>query len=475
MICCLQCKQRYDGWKSGVIQKVIIVEDTYGSAKDSSKMTKEKQLKGHELDDEGAAVPFTARLNAYYRAEESNQANPLLIDPLAELLAGNMTKYFERHKRFTGMGGSQVARSYYIETQLLRPWCIMHQKSQIVLLGAGFDTRAYRLDFLQEGMHVIFELDLPIIIDYKERMLRKEQPLCNLVRIPTDLSKSEWKSKLRKRGFSGGTPTFWILEGLVYYLDRAIVHDLLRALSGISADNSQLFLDVCVPTLADMRWGPFTDHFKWGISMEDIPAFFATAGWNVSCSYLDDHSHGKDVGQKGFILVHGSREMPRIDESSRSSTSETHRPSSLGQGEFPRRLMMRIIPEIEEIIETYARNPERGLSTYIDFMKRTQPDLQTIAKGQKNPILLGKISPRLLGNPLSIERDAHGRTEEEIRSHIIGYLMAALQLAYCGVKGLDSGQYQDIPLYGENQQSSTTSRMDSLRRLLAIMKREFKI
>jgi methyltransferase (TIGR00027 family) len=435
-------------------------------------MSKDGRLEAHEPNDESSAVPFTARLNAYYRAIESKRANPLLTDPYAEQLAGNMTEYFEKHKRFTEIGGSQIARSYHIENDLLEPWCTAHEKSQIVLLGAGLDTRAYRLSSLQKGSHIVFELDLPIIIDYKERVLRKEQPLCSLIRISTDLSRPEWKTKLSEHGFSHETATLWVLEGLVYYLDKTVVQDLVRVLSEMSTNDSQLFLDVCVPALADLRWGPFADHFKWGITMEDIPLFFATAGWSVSCSYLDEYSHGMDVGQKGLILVHGTRNVSGLDDVSRFTPNEGQEISASQLREFSHDLMIRIIPEIEEVLNIYARDSEKGLLTYIDFIKRTQSDLRAIAEAQKNPILLGKISPRLLGDPLSIEREAHGWSGEEIESYIVGYLTASLQLVYCGMKGLDADQYRSIPLHGAPHRSSDSKGLESLRSLLTIMKRE---
>jgi methyltransferase (TIGR00027 family) len=435
-------------------------------------MNKIERTEANRLDDESAAVPFTARLNAYYRAVESKESRPLLLDPFAERLAGDMAEYFERHKRFIGMGGSQIARSYYIENDLLRPWFATYETSQIVLLGAGLDTRAYRLNPLQSGSHTIFEIDLPIIIRYKERILRDEQPLCSLVRIPADLSKSEWKKKLLKFRFSRETPTFWILEGLAYYLDRTAVHDLLRELSEMSAEGSELFLDVCVPALADLRWGPFTDHFKWGITIEDTPDLLVSAGWHASCSYLDDHSHGKDVGQKGIILVHGALSASQDVSQSEAFSIADKELSDSELEEFSSTLMRRLIPEIEGIIDSYTRDSERGLSLYIEFIKRTQSDLKVIARAQKNPVLLGKISPRLLGDPLSIERGSHNWSSEETESYLVGYLEAILQLVYCGMKGLNGNEYQNVSLDRECHDRSDIKGMELLRCLLAVMKHE---
>jgi methyltransferase (TIGR00027 family) len=426
-------------------------------------------------NDERDAVPFTARLNAFYRATEYKSAAPLLSDPYAERLAGDMAEYFDEHKRFREMGGSQIARSHYIENDLLKPWCEAHENSQIVLLGAGLDTRAYRLSFLQSGSHAVFELDLPAIIDYKEQVLRDEHPVCSLTRISTDLTKPDWMIGFRNHGLSNEVSTFWILEGLVYYLDKTVVHSLIRVLSEVSTDDSQLFLDVCVPALADLRWGPFTDHFKWGIAMDDIPEFFATGGWSVSSSYLDDYSHGRDVGQKGLILVRGTRNLSGLGSMPQASATAVQELTSPEMKQFSRDLMIRIIPEIEGILDLYIKDPERGLSEYISFLKRTQQDLQTIALSQKNPTLLGKISPRLLGDPLSIETDARSWSDEETESYITAYLTASLQLVYCGMKELNVDQYHSIPLHKEFKHASASKRMELLHRLLSIMKREVQL
>ena len=38
-------------------------------------------------------------------------------------------------------------------------------------------------------------------------------------------------------------------------------------------------------------------HFKWGVSKDAVSSFFDSTGWEVSSSFIDDHSHGRDVGQ----------------------------------------------------------------------------------------------------------------------------------------------------------------------------------
>lgn len=267
-----------------------------------------QKQKKQKLSDENATIPFTARLMAYYRAKEYKNNKPLIIDPFAERLAGDITPFLNKHKRYTEMDYPLV-RSSYIEEKLLRPWCNVNAKSQIVLLGAGLDTRVYRFEPLQTNKHTIFEIDFPIVIQYKEEILKDEQLFCGLRRLSADLSKLEWISDLVQSGFSVDIPTFWILEGLVYYMEQEVVASLLTKIADISAGTNQIFVDICIPALAEVELGPFSKHFKWGLSIKDAPSFFATVGWNVSCSYADDHDQGRDVGQKGLIFVHGVRAL----------------------------------------------------------------------------------------------------------------------------------------------------------------------
>ncbi len=288
-------------------EQLIVREEAKSEKKKELTDVDKTQVQSQKLDDENTAIPFTARLMAYYRAQENKNDHPLIIDPYAERLAGDLTSYVDKHKFVAGKGDYPIVRSYYIEKNLLTPWCNTHEKSQIVLLGAGLDTRAYRFKPLQTNTHTIFEIDFSMINRYKKEILQGEQPLCDLVRISGDISNHDWKSLLMKSGFSNDTPTFWLLEGLVYYINKGVVASLLKKTAEISAENSQIFVDLCVPILMELNFGPFSRYFKWGLEIETVPSFFAEAGWNVSCSYADDFDQGRDVGQRGLIFVHGER------------------------------------------------------------------------------------------------------------------------------------------------------------------------
>ncbi|MFX1253674.1 MAG: class I SAM-dependent methyltransferase [Promethearchaeota archaeon] len=266
--------------------------------------------KEQKPNDEITAIPFTARLMAYYRAVEYENDSPLIVDPFAKHLAGDISSYIDQHSHVrAGEGGYSLVRSYYIEQNLLTPWCNALAESQIVLLGAGLDTRAYRFTPLQTNTHIIFEIDFPVVNSYKEEILQDEQPLCRLVRISVDLTSDDWAFHLKNSGFSKNIPTFWVLEGLVYYMEREVVVSLLKKAAELSSKNSQIFVDLCVPMLAEVNFGSFLRYFKWGLDKEDVPRFFAAIGWDVSCSFADNYDQGRDVGQRGMIFTHGKRSI----------------------------------------------------------------------------------------------------------------------------------------------------------------------
>ncbi|MFX0052835.1 MAG: class I SAM-dependent methyltransferase, partial [Candidatus Hermodarchaeota archaeon] len=261
----------------------------------------------HSINSESTDIPFTARLMAYYRSQESYHESPLIVDPFAEKLAGGMASYANKHKFIAGRGDYPLVRSYYIEKNLLTPWCHSNAQSQIILLGAGLDTRAYRFKPLQKNKHIIFEIDFPKINSYKERILKDNNPLCDLERISVDLSKDNWSQNLLNRGYSSKILTFWVLEGLVYYIEQDLVTSILKRAAEMSPIGSQIFVDICVPAIAGLVFGPFTRYFKWGLDKNDVKSFFAAVGWDTSASFADEHDQGRDVGQRGLIFIHGER------------------------------------------------------------------------------------------------------------------------------------------------------------------------
>ncbi|MFX1588828.1 MAG: class I SAM-dependent methyltransferase [Promethearchaeota archaeon] len=282
------------------------------NAENNQEKDMKEPYQGQISDNIETGLPFTARLMAHYRALEYKSENPLIADPFAERLAGDLTSYLNDHIRFSEMD-YPIVRSYYIEEKLLTPWCKNNNRSQIILLGAGLDTRAYRFKPLQKNVHTIFEIDFPVVNRYKDEILKDQVPYCEIIRLYTDLSKTNWSFDLIKRGFSKEIPTFWVLEGLAYYMEKEAFASLLSETNEISSEQSQIFVDIMhasrwvpFPYTSDIEFtDPYSTHVKWGLNIQEVPAFFAKTGWAVTCVFADDFDQGRNVGQKGMIFVNG--------------------------------------------------------------------------------------------------------------------------------------------------------------------------
>ncbi|MEA2070154.1 MAG: class I SAM-dependent methyltransferase [Asgard group archaeon] len=271
-------------------------------------MPSEKNFSSENEDElsEDYLIPYTSRLMAYYRSLEMKKTTPLINDPYAERLAGDMSDYISQHPHFSRMD-YPIVRAAYVEEQLLIPWLTNYPAGQIILLGAGLDTKVYRLEVLQKS-HTFFEIDLPKVIRYKEIVLKEATPNCKLYHIASDLGSKNWFRKLLQTGFSQNKPTFWSIEGLAYYLKKKTFESIMEKISSLNSSNNELFVDLCIPAYAELNFGTFTKNFQWGIKIADIHAYFEKFNWDIECNYADTFDQGRDVGQRGLIFVHAFRE-----------------------------------------------------------------------------------------------------------------------------------------------------------------------
>lgn len=88
---------------------------------------------------------------------------------------------------------------------------------QLVLLGAGLDTRAFRLDLPSDC--VVFEIDREGVLAFKEQVLTdlSAAPKAKRIPVPVDL-RDDWVTALTSVGFDPAAPSVWLAEGLLFYL-----------------------------------------------------------------------------------------------------------------------------------------------------------------------------------------------------------------------------------------------------------------
>jgi methyltransferase (TIGR00027 family) len=120
-----------------------------------------------------------------------------------------------------------IIRTRFIEERLAH--AIREGASQLVILGAGFDTRAYRLTDLLRSARV-FEVDQPSTQEYKKRRIKeagiKVPP--NLTYVPVDFRRDKLGDILKAAGYDPTRKTFFIWEGVTMYLPEAAIEETLR-------------------------------------------------------------------------------------------------------------------------------------------------------------------------------------------------------------------------------------------------------
>lgn len=171
-------------------------------------------------------ISDTARWVATYRALESARKDALFHDPLAERLAGERGRAIaaraSKHARW-----SIVTRTKLIDDLVQR--AVSDGCDHVLDLAAGFDTRPYRMP-LPKAL-VWIEADLAPLIDEKNSLLASEKPRCALVRKGVDLADPIARSEFLTEATRDAKQATVLTEGLVLYLDDALVAELARAFS----------------------------------------------------------------------------------------------------------------------------------------------------------------------------------------------------------------------------------------------------
>jgi methyltransferase (TIGR00027 family) len=135
-----------------------------------------------------------------------------------------------------------LVRTRFIDERLER--AIRGGAAQVVILGAGFDTRAHRFAELLQDVPVI-EVDYGATQEYKKA--RVDAALggapANVVYAPVDFERDRLTDVLRRAGFQSGRKTYFIAEGVSMYIPEEGMKETLRAIAAVSAPGSTLLLE----------------------------------------------------------------------------------------------------------------------------------------------------------------------------------------------------------------------------------------
>jgi methyltransferase (TIGR00027 family) len=114
-------------------------------------------------------------------------------------------------------------------------------RSQVVLLGAGLDARAWRMAELADS--IVFEVDHPSTQGWKRERTAPLRPLAREVRfVPIDFQSETLEDVVARAGHDAGVPTVWIWEGVIRYLTREAIERTLDGVARRSAPGSRLLV-----------------------------------------------------------------------------------------------------------------------------------------------------------------------------------------------------------------------------------------
>lgn len=232
-------------------------------------------------------VAQTSRWTAAARARESARPDRLFEDPLAGALAGP--------EGFALLDaeptGASASPHIAIRTRVFDDWLLDVTRPggphQVVLLGAGMDTRAFRLPWTPGTS--LWELDRPDLLALKSEILDRAgaQPRCDRRLVGVDLASSAWPERLVASGFDPAQPSAWLVEGFFAYLDEPVVEQVLATISSLAAPGSYLGTDFISEDFLSHPW--MASYLRdlerrgtpWRFGTNQPEALLARHGWRA--------------------------------------------------------------------------------------------------------------------------------------------------------------------------------------------------
>jgi methyltransferase (TIGR00027 family) len=191
-----------------------------------------------------------------------------------------------------------VARTTYIDYRL--QVALDESLEQLVILGAGFDSRAYRFDGLEAGKVRVFEVDHPATQKRKvKRVARILGGLPSYVAyVPVDFERETLEQRLVENGYDPGLRTMFIWEGVVMYLPPESVDETLAFITENSGVGSSVIFDYIYESLISSTdedakaWRAYLERIgeppRFGIRQGSIEEFLSRRGLKLVEEWTDE-------------------------------------------------------------------------------------------------------------------------------------------------------------------------------------------
>jgi methyltransferase (TIGR00027 family) len=249
-------------------------------------------------------VGVTALLVAAARAIETHRPDSLAQDVYAEhfVRAAPASAGWPVDLREVPDGDAnplwgRFARYFGLRTRVLDDFLLKSAHAggarQIVLLGAGLDTRAFRLDWPSGS--VVFEVDREGVLAFKHSVLDGLSAAAKAARVPIPIDlRADWVRALTDAGFDAAAPSVWLAEGLLFYLPVSAETHLIDTVDRLSSSGSALAFEVKLDKdLLEYRDSPLYTSTKRQIGIDLLDLFdreprpdsagvLGSRGWHTS-------------------------------------------------------------------------------------------------------------------------------------------------------------------------------------------------
>ncbi|KAA8968960.1 class I SAM-dependent methyltransferase [Mycobacterium sp.] len=193
-----------------------------------------------------SSVGSTAMMVAAARAVETASADPLIRDQFADVLVSAAGPAWTRlaspdlewigddeqlRRAHRVACDYQAVRTHFFDEYFDR--AAQAGVRQVVILAAGLDSRAYRLDW--PSGTTVYEIDQPEVLRYKADTLESAgaAPAATRRPIACDL-RDDWPAALTAAGYDPSQPVAWLAEGLLPYLPADAQNRLFERAAALS-------------------------------------------------------------------------------------------------------------------------------------------------------------------------------------------------------------------------------------------------
>jgi methyltransferase (TIGR00027 family) len=187
-----------------------------------------------------------------------------------------------------GLWANLACRKRYIDEKLDES---LADIDAVVVLGAGLDTRAYRL--ARRSDIPVFEVDLPVNIERKQAIVRRALggPPPSVRLVPVDFERDDLAAELAKHGHRASARTFFVWEGVTQYLTEDAVRATFSYLQSAAAGSRLVFTYVQRDFIdgqnlygaksAYRRFRERQQIWQFGLSPDEVADFVAAYGWRL--------------------------------------------------------------------------------------------------------------------------------------------------------------------------------------------------